>query len=100
QCASDRKTKLIRGLENAVPISSALLQVTPKNIIVLPVLFESQVKAVIELSSLVDFTDLEIAFLEQLTANIGIVLNSIEATMQTEGLLKQSQTLAGELQTQ
>ena len=50
-------------------------KVTPKNIIVLPVLFESQVKAVIELSSLADFTDLQIAFLEQLTANIGIVLN-------------------------
>ncbi|HEX3487373.1 MAG TPA: response regulator, partial [Micropepsaceae bacterium] len=53
-----------------------------------------------ELSSLSDFTSLEVAFLEQLTANIGIVLNSIEATMQTEGLLKQSQQLAGELQTQ
>lgn len=35
-------------------------------------------------------------FLEQLTDSIGIVLNSIEATMQTEGLLKQSQQLAGE----
>jgi len=32
-----------------------------------------------------------LAFLEQLTASIGILLNSIEATMQTEGLLKQSQ---------
>src|SRR5262249_25711239 len=40
------------------------------------------------------------AFLEQLTASIGIVLNSIEATMQTEGLLKQSQQLAAELQAQ
>src|SRR6202042_967684 len=39
-------------------------------------------------------------FLEQLTASIGIVLNSIEATMQTEGLLKQSQQLATELQMQ
>ena len=41
-----------------------------------------------------------LAFLEQLTASIGIVLNTIEATMQTEGLLKQSQQLAAELQTQ
>ena len=60
---------------------------TPKSIIVLPVLFEGQVKAVIELASLSDFTELQIAFLEQLTASIGIVLNSIEATMQTEDLL-------------
>ena len=63
-------------------------------------LFEGQVKAVIELASSRRFTDLQLAFLEQLTASIGIVLNSIEATMQTEGLLKQSQQLAAELQTQ
>ena len=85
---------------HAVPIGSALFKVTPSNIIVLPVLFENQVKAVIELASVTEFTALQTMFLEQLTASIGIVLNSIEATMQTEGLLKQSQQLAGELQTQ
>ena len=101
QCAADKRRLLVTGLqEAAVPINSALLKVVPNSIIVLPVLFESQVKAVIELSSLSEFTDLQIAFLEQLTAGIGIVLNSIEATMQTEGLLKQSQQLAGELQSQ
>ncbi len=77
-----------------------MFKVAPKNLFVLPVLFEGQVKAVIELASIVAFTDLQISFLEQLTASIGIVLNSIEATMQTEGLLKQSQKLATELQTQ
>ena len=61
--------------------------------------YEGQVKAVIELGSVGSFTDLQISFLEQLTAGIGIVLNSIEATMQTEGLLEQSQQLATELQT-
>ena len=72
----------------------------PRSVFVLPVLFEGQVKAVIELASVGTFTDLQKAFLEQLTGGIGIVLNSIEATMQTEGLLKQSQQLAIELQTQ
>ncbi|HSC18261.1 MAG TPA: response regulator, partial [Rhizomicrobium sp.] len=101
QVARDKKRVLLgEVLESAVPIGSALMTMAPKSIIVLPVLFENQVKAVIELSSLTTFTDLQIAFLEQLTANIGIVLNSIEATMQTEGLLKQSQQLAGELQAQ
>jgi CheY-like chemotaxis protein/signal transduction histidine kinase len=55
---------------------------------------------VIELASLSAFTASHLAFLEQLTSSIGILLNSIEATMQTEGLLKQSQQLATELQTQ
>ena len=101
QCAADKRRMLITNMPtHAVPIGSALFKVAPSNIIVLPVLFENQVKAVIELASVTKFTALQTMFLEQLTASIGIVLNSIEATMQTEGLLKQSQQLAGELQTQ
>jgi CheY-like chemotaxis protein/signal transduction histidine kinase/HAMP domain-containing protein len=101
QCAVDKKRMLIAGLpKRSAPIGSALFKVMPRNIIVLPVLFENKVKAVIELASISLFTELQIAFLEQLTAGLGIVLNSIEATMQTEGLLKQSQQLAGELQAQ
>ena len=101
QCAVDKRRLLITEMpENAIAISSALFKVPPRNNIVLPVLFESQVKAVIELASINEFTTLQTMFLEQLTTSIGIVLNSIEATMQTEGLLKQSQQLAGELQAQ
>ncbi len=101
QCAAEKKRMLITDLpENTVPIRSGLFSAVPRNVIVLPVLFEDHVKAVIELASLSNFTASHLAFLEQLTASIGIVLNSIEATMQTEGLLKQSQQLATELQTQ
>jgi len=101
QCAAEKRRILVSDLtEHAVPIGSALFKAPPRNIVVLPVLFESQVKAVIELASLSEFTALQMMFLEQLTTNIGIVVNSIEATMQTEGLLKQSQQLAGELQAQ
>src|ERR1700674_2359380 len=101
QCAADRRRMLITQLPPSVsPIGSALFRAVPRNVFVLPVLFENQVKAVIELATVNEFTALQIAFLEQLTDSIGIVLNSIEATMQTEGLLKQSQQLAGELQTQ
>ena len=47
----------------------------PRNLVVFPVLFEGQIKAVIELASLHEFTATHLAFLEQLTASIGIVLN-------------------------
>jgi HAMP domain-containing protein/CheY-like chemotaxis protein/signal transduction histidine kinase len=101
QCALDARRMLITQMpRSVVPITSGLYEAMPNNLIVLPVLFEGQVKAVIELASVGSFTDLQISFLEQLTASIGIVLNSIEATMQTEGLLTQSQQLATELQTQ
>jgi HAMP domain-containing protein/CheY-like chemotaxis protein/signal transduction histidine kinase len=101
QCAMDKRQRLVSDIpEDAIPINSALLRMAPKNLVVLPVLFENQVKAVIELASVSAFTTSQMTFLEQLTDSIGIVLNSIEATMQTEGLLTQSQQLAGELQTQ
>jgi len=101
QCAAEKRRMLITEVPpHAVPIRSGLFKAVPLNVIVLPVLFEDRVKAVIELASLSTFTASHLAFLEQLTASIGIVLNSIEATMQTEGLLKQSQQLATELQTQ
>ncbi len=101
QCAAEKRRMLISDLpSSATPIRSGLFEAVPRNVIVLPILFEDRVKAVIELASLSAFTASHLAFLEQLTSSIGIVLNSIEATMQTEGLLKQSQQLAIELQTQ
>ena len=101
QCAAEKRRMLISELPpNTISIRSGLFEAVPRNVIVLPVLFEDRVKAVIELASLSSFTTSHLAFLEQLTASIGIVLNSIEATMQTEGLLKQSQQLATELQMQ
>jgi signal transduction histidine kinase len=83
-----------------VPVGSVFFHALPRNLVVFPVVFEGQMKAVLGIASLNDFSATHLAFLEQLTLSIGIVLNSIEATMQTEGLLKQSQQLAAELQTQ
>ncbi len=101
QCALEKRRMLVTDLPaNTTPVRSGLFKAVPRNVIVLPILFEDRVKAVIELASLNAFTTSHLAFLEQLTSSIGIVLNSIEATMQTEGLLKQSQQLAVELQTQ
>jgi signal transduction histidine kinase/DNA-binding response OmpR family regulator/HAMP domain-containing protein len=81
-----------------VQITSGLGQAPPTNIIVLPVLFEGNVKAVMELSSFERFSAIHQAFLDQLVESIGIVLNTIEANTRTEDLLKQSQSLAKELQ--
>ncbi|MGN6790561.1 MAG: response regulator, partial [Rhodanobacteraceae bacterium] len=101
QCAAQRQTILLKDLpDEAVQIRSGLIRTRPRSVIVLPVLFESEVKAVIELASLAEFTETHRAFLEQLTGSVGIVLNTISATMRTERLLTQSQQLAGDLQAQ
>jgi signal transduction histidine kinase/HAMP domain-containing protein len=101
QCAVERQRILLDDVPpDSIVVDSGLMTARPRTVIVLPVLFEGQVKAVIELASLRGFKASHLAFLEQLTGSIGIVFNTIEATMRTEGLLKQSQQLAGELQAQ
>ena len=66
----------------------------------LPVLFEGEVKAVIELASFHAFSPIHQLFLDQLMESIGVVLNMIGANMRTEELLQQSQSLTQELQSQ
>ncbi|HUR40715.1 MAG TPA: HAMP domain-containing protein [Verrucomicrobiae bacterium] len=101
QCAMDKRRVLITDVPSGtVPVGAAMLNALPRSLVVFPVLFEGRIKAVLGLASLGEFQPLHLSFLEQLTASIGIMLNSIEATMQTESLLTQSQQLATELQTQ
>jgi signal transduction histidine kinase len=99
QCALEKEAILLTDVPpDYVQISSGLGEAAPRNIIVLPVVFEGHVKAVIELASFQRFSETHQTFLDQLTESIGIVLNTIEANMRTEELLKQSQSLAVELQ--
>jgi HAMP domain-containing protein/CheY-like chemotaxis protein/signal transduction histidine kinase len=101
QCALEKKPILITNPpEDYIKISSGLGEGTPQNIIVLPVLFEGQVLAITELASFDQFSQVHQLFLEQLMESLGVVLNMIGASMRTEELLKQSQALAGELQSQ
>jgi len=99
QCALEKRRILLADVApEFVSISSSLGRAQRLSIIVLPVLFEGQTKAVIELATLRQFSDGSLAFLELLTQSIGAVFNTIEATMRTERLLSQSQQLTVELQ--
>jgi len=101
QCALEKQRILITEVpDNYIKINSGLGESAPLNIVVLPVTFEGEIKAVIELASFHMFSETHLAFLDQLTESIGIVLNTIEANMRTENLLTQSQNLAQELQSQ
>jgi HAMP domain-containing protein/CheY-like chemotaxis protein/GAF domain-containing protein len=101
QSALEQKSILVtQAPDDYVRISSGLGEGLPVNLMVLPVLFEDQVLAVIELASFQRFATVQQAFLEQLSESIGVVLNTIQANMRTEELLSQSQGLTQELQSQ
>ena len=99
QCALEKTRILLADVPaQYFTVSSSLGEAQRVSIIVLPVLFEGQTKAVIELASMAGFSSAHFAFLDLLTANLGVVFNTIEATMRTESLLTQSQRLTSELQ--
>ncbi len=99
QCAYEHKKILLTSsIPDSLRISSGLFELTPLNVLVLPIIFEGQVRGVVELASVERFNPTHQAFLDQLTESIGIVINTIEANMRTEDLLTQSQSLAQELQ--
>jgi HAMP domain-containing protein/CheY-like chemotaxis protein/signal transduction histidine kinase len=101
QSALERKPILLTAVpDDYIQINSGLGEAPPRNIMVLPVLFEGEVKAVVELASFNPFSQIHQIFLDQLAESIGVVLNMIQANMRTEELLQQSQKLTQELQSQ
>jgi len=101
QCAKEKERILLTNVpKDYVQIGSGLGGAAPLNIIILPALFEGEVKAVIELATFGEFSETHQSFLSQLMESVGIVLSTIAANMRTEGLLSQSQLLTAELQAQ
>jgi signal transduction histidine kinase/CheY-like chemotaxis protein/HAMP domain-containing protein len=102
QAAFEKQRILVSNLpEDYVQIVSGLGQASPRNIVVLPILFEGQVKAVIELAAIEPFQAIHLNFLDQLSDGLGIVFNSIETASGTEMLLRQqAQKLEGEFKSQ
>jgi HAMP domain-containing protein/CheY-like chemotaxis protein/signal transduction histidine kinase len=101
QVAQDRRMLTIGQVPpEYIQVSSGLGEAPPRSLVVLPVLFEGETKAVLELATFDEFDEIRLTFLEQLAESIGIVLNTIAANMRTEELLKQSQALTESLQAQ
>src|SRR5262249_9107550 len=100
QCVLEKRRILLTAPGEYLVISSGVGDAVPGNIVVWPALFEEEGKAVGELASFNRFSEAHIAFLDQLTESIGIVINTIDANSRTERLLTQSQSLATELQSQ
>jgi signal transduction histidine kinase/DNA-binding response OmpR family regulator/HAMP domain-containing protein len=99
QCAIEKRKLLLNNVPpQSFRIATGLSNTSALDVLVLPVIFENEVRGVLELASLDRFNPSHQAFLDQLTESIGIVINTIEANTRTEDLLKQSQSLAEELQ--
>ncbi|MFB3167728.1 response regulator [Neobacillus sp. 179-C4.2 HS] len=101
QCALlKRPIHLNEVPDDYLKIGSGLGEASPKTIMILPVLFEEQVLAVMEIASFETLTPIQIKLLEKVNNNLGIKINSIINHMKVEQLLQESQALTEELQAQ
>src|SRR5215475_2631431 len=99
QAALERQRIMVPGAPGGyVRIESGLGQAPPASIVIVPVLFEEQVLAVIELASFGSFSEVHLAFLDQLAETIGVIVNAVVANSRTEALLGESQRLTQQLQ--
>jgi HAMP domain-containing protein/signal transduction histidine kinase/CheY-like chemotaxis protein len=101
QCAFEKKRILISDVpEGFMHIQTGLGEAPPRNIVVLPVTFEGDIKAVIELASFRSFSPNQLSFLDQLVDSIGVILNMISSSMRTEELLQELKRSNAELEAQ
>ena len=91
QCLVDRQRIVLTEVpENYLKINSALGSALPATIVVQPVAFEGEAKAVLEMAAFHALQPMQLIFLDQLSHSLGIVLNTIASVMRTEDLLRQT----------
>jgi HAMP domain-containing protein/signal transduction histidine kinase/ActR/RegA family two-component response regulator len=101
QCAFEKKRILVSDIpDNFFYIASGMGEAPPRSVVVLPVLFEGETKAVIELASFRVFNSNYLTFLDQLMDSVGVILNMISSSMRTEELLQQLKKSNVELEAQ
>ncbi|BDG05443.1 HAMP domain-containing protein [Anaeromyxobacter oryzae] len=101
QCAFEKKRIVVTHVpEDFIYVASGMGEARPRCVVVLPVLFEDEIKAVIELASFRDFSPNHLAFLDQLMENVGVILNMISSSMRTEELLQELKRSNAELEAQ
>ena len=81
-------------------IKSGLVDARPLSLYVLPVIFEDDVKAVIEIASFKPFNANQQLFIEELVNSLGIILESVMGRIQLAKLLEETQVLMEEVQAQ
>jgi signal transduction histidine kinase len=101
QCAYEKKRILLTDVpEDFISIATGMGEAPARCVVVLPVLFEGEAKAVIELASFRVFSPNHLAFFDQLMENVGVILNLIGSSMRTEELLQQLKRSNAELEAQ
>lgn len=101
QVALEQKHISITDLkEEHIQVISSVMNAKPRNLIIIPFLFEGKTLGVIEIGRLTSFTQTERDFLSSCLESIGISINSAISRKRIQQLLEETQVQSEELQSQ
>ncbi len=97
QCVLEKRTL---KYENIQFLETSIGNVPLKNGVLIPVLFEHETIAVLEIATFNDFTPHEEVLIEEVVDNLGLTIDNILGRMEIIRLLNESQVMTEELQVQ
>ncbi|MBN1657542.1 MAG: response regulator [Anaerolineae bacterium] len=81
-----------------MPVTTASVELAPKNVVVMPILHNGQAIGAVELGTVAGFPADQALFLEKALESVGIALNTAQVRQRIDDLLAQTQKQAAELQ--
>lgn len=101
QAALEKKSILFREVPaDYIRIQSGIGNTVPNSILIFPFLYEGEVKGVLEIGAIHEFTDLDLRLLEMIGENLAISFNAAQSRTQLKDLLEETQRQSEELQAQ
>ncbi|HTB51840.1 MAG TPA: response regulator [Ferruginibacter sp.] len=100
-CAVTKQEILVNNIsEKDIKVSFASVELMPVTIMVFPVLFEREIKGVIEIGALHPYTQRELEYFRNISENIGISINTVQNRQRVQALLEETQSQSEELMSQ
>ncbi|MCY9546303.1 ATP-binding protein [Lysinibacillus xylanilyticus] len=101
QCALEKKILIYNDIpEDFRLIGTGLGEAPPKSIFIVPVIYENDVIAVVELATMTGFNEQQQQLVKQVIETFGLTINSVLGRMEIVRLLNESRVLTEELQVQ
>ena len=101
QAALEKQPMLITDVpRDYITVRSGLGETIPRNIMLFPFIYDNRVLGVIELGTLTEFSQAQLAFIQTALGSIAIAFNTAQARARIDELLAQTQRQAEELQVQ
>jgi CheY-like chemotaxis protein/CHASE3 domain sensor protein len=101
QAALEKRTIVFTEVpDDYIKINSGLGNISPKHIILVPLLQDGVLQGVIEIGTARALSELDIQFLNMISENLAIVFSAAQSRMKLKELLEETQRQAEELETQ